>query len=105
MACVMARMWASVNVPCSDEPRWPLVPKLTNWLGSLGSGRRSKYSRSSRARSTRSCIGAGWPARGEIGMGHALSGPVDDLAAAASRSPLLRILEQVHPLPVGRGDL
>ena len=28
----MARMWASVNVPSSGEPRWPLVPKLTSWL-------------------------------------------------------------------------
>src|SRR5580704_9616497 len=63
-------MWASVNVPCSDEPRCPLVPKLTNWLGSLRSGRRSKYSRSSRATSTSSSFGAGLPARGEIVIGH-----------------------------------
>ena len=32
MACVMARMCASLNVPCSGEPRCPLVPKLTSWL-------------------------------------------------------------------------
>ena len=29
----MARMCASVNVPRSDEPRCPLVPKLTSWFG------------------------------------------------------------------------
>ena len=29
MACVIARMWASVNEPRNDEPRCPLVPKLT----------------------------------------------------------------------------
>ncbi len=27
MAWVVARMWASVKVPSSGEPRWPLVPK------------------------------------------------------------------------------
>ena len=27
MAWVMARMWASVNVPSNGVPRWPLVPK------------------------------------------------------------------------------
>ena len=66
MAWVMARMWASVNVPCSGVPRWPLVPKLTSWLGSPRSGLRSKYSRSSRARSTSISFGAGLPASGEI---------------------------------------
>ena len=38
MACVMARMWASVKVPLSDVPRWPLVPKLTSWFGSAEIG-------------------------------------------------------------------
>jgi hypothetical protein len=41
MACVMAAMWASVNEPVSGEPRCPLVPKLTSWLGSSGSGFRA----------------------------------------------------------------
>ena len=31
-ACVMARMCASVNVPFSEVPRWPLVPKATELL-------------------------------------------------------------------------
>ena len=53
---------------CSGEPRCPLVPKLTRWLGSLRSGRRSKYSRSSRATSTSISFGAGLPASGEIAM-------------------------------------
>ena len=39
IACVMARMCASVNEPLSGEPRWPLVPKLTSCAGSLRSGR------------------------------------------------------------------
>ena len=41
IACVTAAMWASVNEPRSDEPRCPLVPKLTSWVGSSGSGVRS----------------------------------------------------------------
>ena len=41
IACVIARMWASVNVPSRDVPRWPLVPKLTSWPGSPTSGLRS----------------------------------------------------------------
>ena len=35
---VIARMCASVNVPSSGVPRWPLVPKATRCLGSRGSG-------------------------------------------------------------------
>ena len=38
MAWVMATMWASLNEPDSDEPRCPLVPKLTSCSGSEGSG-------------------------------------------------------------------
>ena len=38
MACVVARMCASVNVPLSGVPRWPLVPKLTSWFASARSG-------------------------------------------------------------------
>src|SRR5208337_4230799 len=68
MAWVMARTWASVNEPRSDEPRCPLVPKLTRCSGSSRSGRRSKYSRSRRARSTSISLGAGFPARGEMVM-------------------------------------
>jgi hypothetical protein len=49
MACVMARICASVNEPRSDEPRCPLVPKLTRCSGSPRSGRWRKYSRSRRA--------------------------------------------------------
>src|ERR1039458_3262823 len=59
-------MCASVKVPTSEDPRWPLVPKLTTWVGSLTSGLRSKYSRSSRATSTSISFGAGLPASGEI---------------------------------------
>src|ERR1039458_2649105 len=62
----MARMCASVKVACSGEPRCPLVPKLTIWVGSLRSGLPSKYSRSSRATSTSISFGACLPARGEI---------------------------------------
>src|SRR5215475_8697381 len=61
----MARMWDSVKVPWSGEPRCPLVPKLTSWLRSLTSGRRSKYSFSRRATSISIVLGAGLPARGE----------------------------------------
>ena len=32
IAWVMARMCASVKVPSSEVPRWPLVPKLTSSL-------------------------------------------------------------------------
>src|SRR5262249_3441005 len=73
MAWVMARMWASVNVPLSGVPRCPLVPKLTNWFGSPRSGRRSKYSLSSRVKSTNISLGAGCPARGKIAMMDCLS--------------------------------
>ena len=38
MAWVMARMWASVKVPLSGVPRWPLVPKITRCVGSSKSG-------------------------------------------------------------------
>src|SRR6516162_3063781 len=65
MAWVMARIWASVNVARSGEPRWPLVPKLTNWVRSFKSGARAWYSSSSRVTSTSSFFGAGWPARGD----------------------------------------
>jgi len=41
MAWVMAAMWASLNEPRSGDPRWPLVPNRTSWLGSPGSGLRS----------------------------------------------------------------
>ena len=57
-----------MKLPLSDEPRCPLVPKLTRWLGSLMSGLRSKYSRSSRAKSTSNSFGAGLPASGEIAI-------------------------------------
>src|SRR5215472_17421418 len=59
-------MWASVNDRWNGEPRCPLVPKLTCWAGSSRSGRHSKYSRSSRGRSTSISLGAGLPASGEI---------------------------------------
>ena len=38
IACVMARMCASLNEPRSEEPRWPLVPKATRCAGSPVSG-------------------------------------------------------------------
>ncbi len=59
-------MCAYVKLPCSEEPRWPLVPKITACVGSLRSGRRSKYSRSSRAVSISISFGAGCPAKGEM---------------------------------------
>src|SRR5664280_3537077 len=59
-------MCASVKVAWSEDPRWPLVPKLTIWVASLRSGLRAKYSASSRATSTSISFGAGLPARGEI---------------------------------------
>src|SRR5436309_15466734 len=75
IACVMARMWASVNVPWEGVPRCPLVPKLTSWLGSLRSGWRSKYCFSSRAGSINISRGAGLPARGDtVAVGDALTG-------------------------------
>jgi hypothetical protein len=41
MACVIAAMWASVNVPSSDVPRCPLVPNETSWVLFETSGLRS----------------------------------------------------------------
>ena len=29
IACVVARMWSSLNEVLSDDPRWPEVPKAT----------------------------------------------------------------------------
>src|SRR5215469_15138571 len=62
----MARMWASVNDPRSGDPRCPLVPKLTSCPGSPRSGKRSKYSPSSRTGSISISLGASLPASGEI---------------------------------------
>src|SRR5881396_388083 len=45
MAWVMARMCASLNEPRSEEPRCPLVPKLTRCVGSSMAGRRAYYER------------------------------------------------------------
>src|SRR6267154_4425145 len=72
----MDRMCASVKLPRSGEPRCPLVPKLTIWSGSLMSGRRSKYSRSSWATLTIISFGAGRPARGDkLGNGFVSTAP------------------------------
>ncbi len=38
MACVVARMWSSLNVPANAEPRWPDVPNATRCAASPGSG-------------------------------------------------------------------
>src|SRR5262245_53362403 len=35
MAWMIAAMGASVNEPRNGELRWPLVPKLTSWVGPL----------------------------------------------------------------------
>jgi len=43
-------------------------PKLTSWFASVRPGRRSKYSRSSRAGSISISFGAGLPASGEMVM-------------------------------------
>src|SRR5271169_1736263 len=37
IACVIARMCASLKAPCSEDPRYPLVPKATSWFRSLTS--------------------------------------------------------------------
>ena len=39
IACVIASTCASLNVRASDDPRWPLVPKLTRSAGAALSGR------------------------------------------------------------------
>ena len=39
MACVVARMWSSLKLDRSEEPRWPEVPKATRCPRSAGSGR------------------------------------------------------------------
>src|SRR6516162_4606529 len=74
MAWVIARIWASVNDPRSGEPRCPLVPNSTSWPGSSRSGRRSKYSRSSRTGSISISFGAGLPASGEMVIGRSSLG-------------------------------
>src|SRR5208282_4460760 len=71
-------MCTSLNVPRSGEPRCPLVPKLTSWLGSSKSGRRSKYSFSRRATSTSNSFGAGLPASDEMLGSPVLGSPVSD---------------------------
>ena len=38
IACVTARMWASLKERERDDPRWPDVPKATRCEGSDGSG-------------------------------------------------------------------
>ena len=43
IASLMARTWASVNVPLSEVPRWPEVPNET---GPWGSRRYAAYSSS-----------------------------------------------------------
>src|SRR6516225_11465713 len=67
-------MCASVNDPCSGEPRCPLVPKLTSWFASSRSGRRAKYSRSSRDGSISNSLGAGLPASGDMVIGQSSLG-------------------------------
>src|SRR6516165_3806563 len=101
----MAMMWASVNDPCSGEPRCPLVPKLTSWLGSVRSGRRSKYSRSSRAGSISISFGAGLPASGEmvigrssLGLGYRTGLGVPDLGSILGNRAIARELP-------GTGDI
>ncbi len=37
-AWLVARMWSSLKLPRSEEPRWPEVPKATRCPGSCGSG-------------------------------------------------------------------
>src|SRR5512139_5087 len=69
IAWVIASTCASLKVPLSDEPRWPLVPKLTRCAGSPGSGTRARYSWRSLPISASRSVGAGWPASGWMGMG------------------------------------
>ncbi len=38
IACVVARMWSSLNVAASADPRCPDVPNVTRWATSPGSG-------------------------------------------------------------------
>jgi hypothetical protein len=99
MAWVMARMCASVKVPSSGVPRCPLVPKRTGWLRSLTSGRRSIYSRSSRAASISSSLGAGLPARGESVIGSASSHDTGQGAAPQMPAPYSAMVRSLENLP------
>src|SRR6185369_13808455 len=45
-------MCASLKAPLSEDPRCPEVPNATRCAGSVGSGRISKYERTSRSMST-----------------------------------------------------
>ena len=38
IACVVARMWCSLKLVFSDEPRWPDVPNTTRCSGTEASG-------------------------------------------------------------------
>ena len=42
IACVTARMWASLNEPLKADPRCPDVPNVTRCAGLAGSGRSLK---------------------------------------------------------------
>src|SRR5262245_21164451 len=87
IAWVMARMCASLKEPRSEEPRCPLVPKLTHCAGSPVSGVRPKYSRSRRARSTSISFGAGFPASGESVAAMVPGSPLRDPALRAGSRP------------------
>ncbi len=63
IACVIARMWSSLNAVFSELPRWPLVPNATFCSGSSTSGWRSWYARISSSMSMRSDGRAAVPAR------------------------------------------
>src|SRR3712207_2119516 len=66
MACVVARMWASLKAPSKLDPRCPEVPKETCCEGSAGSGSVVKYAVTRAATSIRSSGLAGCPARLEL---------------------------------------
>ena len=70
--------------------------KLTIWLGSLKSGRRSIYSRSSLATSISISFGAGMPARGDnFGIGCAPTAP-DMASPPKSAMRILRLCDRLR---------
>ena len=68
IAWLVARMWSSLKLPRSDEPRWPEVPKATRCAGSEGSG----FDRVVRGDEARDVDeeGAGGGLAGELVQGH-----------------------------------
>src|SRR5215472_18638343 len=103
---------ASCQVDGAEEGQ--LVPKLTSWFASVIPGRRSKYSRSSRAGSISISFGAGLAASGEMvmsapscyGTGHGFAFQISAAYSAMVRSlenfpdpAIFRITLRAHASP------